>query len=239
MVRRGSGDEDRFLGDVALYTTDADGDPDLADGLHATLSLESTDGPFWRLEAPEGTVLEASTTYALVFEGKAGAYPKLATNSADGEDAVVEGWSIGDVLRYHDGSNWVDNANGYALTMDIKGPLAAVTTEVPADWGLIPTGVTAGDKFRLLFLSSTKRNATATDIATYNTFIQNLAAAGHADIRDYSAGFRVVGCTADTDSPRQHLHHLHHVRQGRPHLLAQRRQGRRRVRGFLRRVLGR
>ena len=201
VVQRGSGDPaDASLGDVALYTTDASADPDLADGLHATLSLERTEGGTWYLEAPEGTVLEASTTYALVFEGKAGAYPKLSTSSADGEDAVVEGWSIADVLRYQDGSNWVDNPDGYALTMDIKGPLADVTTAVPNNWSLKPTGLNTGDRFRLLFLSSTKRDGTATDIATYNTFIQNLAAAGHTDIRDYSAGFRVVGCTADVDA---------------------------------------
>ena len=62
------------------------------------------------------------------------------------------------------------------------------------------TGLAVGDQFRLLFLSSTKRNATATDIATYNTFIQTRAAAGHTDIRDYSAGFRAVGCTAAVDA---------------------------------------
>ena len=73
-------------------------------------------------------------------------------------------------------------------------------TEVPADWSLKPTAVTAGTQFRLLFLSSTKRNASSTDIADYNTFIQGLAAAGHADIRTYSTGFRAVGCTADTDA---------------------------------------
>ena len=77
---------------------------------------------------------------------------------------------------------------------------STVATEVPNNWSLKPTGLAAGDQFRLLFLSSTKRNATATDIATYNTFIQNLAAAGHTDIRDYSAGFRAVGCTAATDA---------------------------------------
>ena len=71
---------------------------------------------------------------------------------------------------------------------------------VPSDWSLIPTGLSTGDTFRLLFLSSTKRNATSTDIADYNTFVQNRAAAGHTDIRTYSAGFRVVGCTADTDA---------------------------------------
>ena len=77
---------------------------------------------------------------------------------------------------------------------------AALTNEVLSSWSLKPTGLVAGDQFRLLFLSSTKRNATATDIATYNTFIQNLAAAGHTDIRTYSAGFRAVGCTAAVDA---------------------------------------
>ena len=77
---------------------------------------------------------------------------------------------------------------------------STVTKTVPADWSLIPTGLSTGDKFRLLFLSSTKRNASSTDIADYNTFIQTRAAAGHTDIQDYSADFRAVGCTADTDA---------------------------------------
>ena len=77
---------------------------------------------------------------------------------------------------------------------------STVTNTVPAHWSLIPTGLSTGDKFRLLFLSSTKRNASSTDIADYNTFIQTRAAAGHTDIRDYSADFRAVGCTADTDA---------------------------------------
>ena len=128
-VRRGSADPaDAALGAVALYTRDGSGDPDLVNGLHATLSLESTASIFWHLETPEGTVLEASTTYALVFQGAGGAYPILSTNSADGEDAVVDGWSIADVLRHQDGSNWGDHPNGNALTMDIIGTLAAATT---------------------------------------------------------------------------------------------------------------
>ena len=127
-----------------------------------------------------------------------------------------------------------------SFTTGVSGVPAVVNnstlvTTVPADWSLKPTGLASGGKFRLLFLSSTTRNATATDIADYNTFVQDRAAAGHTDIQAYSAGFRAVGCTADRRRPRQHRHHRH----GRPHLLAQRRQGRRRLRGFLRRVLGR
>ena len=73
-------------------------------------------------------------------------------------------------------------------------------TVVDRDWPLIPTGLSAGDQFRLIFLSSTKRNGSTTDIGTYNTFIQDLAAAGHTNIRAYSGGFRVVGCTASVDA---------------------------------------
>ncbi len=73
-------------------------------------------------------------------------------------------------------------------------------TEVPNGWSLKPDGLGTGDKFRLLFLSSTVRTAQATDIADYNTWIQNRAAAGHDDIQAYSQSFRVVGCTADVDA---------------------------------------
>ena len=71
---------------------------------------------------------------------------------------------------------------------------------VPADWGLIPTGLGAGAEFRLIFISSGTRNATPTDIADYNTFVQTAAASGHADIQQYSSTFRVVGSTADVDA---------------------------------------
>ena len=78
----------------------------------------------------------------------------------------------------------------------VTGP----TPMVPPDWSLKPTGLAEGSQFRLLFLSSTRRDATATDIADYNTFVQDRAEAGHTDIQGYSAGFRAVGCTADTDA---------------------------------------
>ena len=71
---------------------------------------------------------------------------------------------------------------------------------VPTDWSLIPAGLSTGDQFRLIFLSSTTRDGTATDIATYNSFVQTRAAAGHTDIQAYSTWFSVVGCTADSDA---------------------------------------
>ena len=77
---------------------------------------------------------------------------------------------------------------------------ARAQTDVPKTWSLIPSGLSVGDEFRLLFVSSTIRKATATAIATYNTHVQNAAAGGHTDIQTYSSGFRVVGCTGSTNA---------------------------------------
>ena len=71
---------------------------------------------------------------------------------------------------------------------------------VPLDWSLKPADIGPGERFRLIFLSSTKRNAASSDIETYNTFVQNQAAAGHANIQDHASRFRVVGCTQAVDA---------------------------------------
>ena len=73
-------------------------------------------------------------------------------------------------------------------------------TEVAADWALIPSGLSAGDSFRLLFVSSTTRDGTSTDIADYNSHVQSAAAAGHTNIQSYSSGFRAVGSTLTVDA---------------------------------------
>ena len=101
-----------------------------------------------------------------------------------------------------------------ASTVPTPTPGGPAEVAVPSDWSLIPAGLGPGDKFRLLFLSSTRRDASSSSISTYNSFIQGRAAAGHADIREYSDQFRVIGCTdtlnatdntntrsSDTDAP--------------------------------------
>ena len=81
----------------------------------------------------------------------------------------------------------------------VKAAAAAITT-APDNWSLGPTGLNAGDRFRLIFLSSAKITPDSTSIATYNTLILGLAATGHTDIRAHSAGFRAVGCTGSVDA---------------------------------------
>ena len=72
---------------------------------------------------------------------------------------------------------------------------------VPSGWALKPSGLNDGDKFRLLFITSTGRDATATAIATYNTFVQTRAKAGHSAITDSCGNlFKVVGSTATVDA---------------------------------------
>ena len=88
--------------------------------------------------------------------------------------------------------------HGYIQTYTVT--ILPAQTTVPPDWSLKPSGVGAGQQFRLIFLSSTKSAATSTSISTYNTFVQNRAADGHSDIKGYSSGFTVVGCTADVDA---------------------------------------
>ena len=86
----------------------------------------------------------------------------------------------------------------YTVTLT-RAPASLAVNIVPSSWSLKPTGLSSGE-FRLIFLSSTKHNAESSNIGTYNTFVQNRAAAGHADIQEYSSAFKVVGCTADVDA---------------------------------------
>ena len=93
------------------------------------------------------------------------------------------------------------------LTVFATGAQAQVTCtgdgpyEVPSDWALKPSGLSAGDDFRLLFVTSTTRNATATGIGTYNTFVQTRAKAGHSAITDSCGNqFKVVGSTSAVDA---------------------------------------
>ena len=103
-------------------------------------------------------------------------------------------WTIEDARRF-EGS---PSSAGTNYKVSVNG--TAKPSLIPGDWSLMPTGLTAGDQFRLIFISSTRRDAVPNDIADYNTFVQGLAAAGHTDIQAYNAGFSVVGCTADTDA---------------------------------------
>ena len=87
------------------------------------------------------------------------------------------------------------------LAGGLAGPAAAQdAVEVPRNWAVTPSGISTGGKFRLLFVTSSKRNARPTNIADYNRFVQGRAAAGHTEIRPFSSKFKVVGSTSSVDA---------------------------------------
>ena len=91
---------------------------------------------------------------------------------------------------------------------------ATAQTEVPADWALKPADIAAGEQFRLMFVTSTTRDATSTNIADYNTVVSNRAMAGVTAMRTYANDFTALVSTqtvnarantltrdTDTDAP--------------------------------------
>ena len=150
-----------------------------------------------KFTAPDGATLAAGAAYHVVFQatGNAASDFILGVTSSNEQDTGSEiRWTIEDARRF-EGS---PSSTGTNYKVSVNG--TAKPSLIPGDWSLMPTGLTAGDQFRLILISSTRRDAISTDIADYNTFVQGLAAAGHTEIQAYSAGFSVVGCTADTDA---------------------------------------
>ena len=88
-------------------------------------------------------------------------------------------------------------AGAQAQTVECTAANADGSYDVPSDWALKPSGLAVGTKFRLLFVSSTLRNAASSfRIRDYNTFVQTRAKAGHSAISDSCGNrFRVVAST--------------------------------------------
>ena len=80
---------------------------------------------------------------------------------------------------------------GIALVDDESGDI-----EVAADWALTPSGLSAGDDFRLLFRTSEARDASRSDIGVYDGFVRGvLSQGGHADVKPYAGLFKVFAST--------------------------------------------
>ena len=95
-------------------------------------------------------------------------------------------------------STWSDtNERSTSSGTAFNPPVARVLD----NWGLTPSSLNVGDRFRLLTVSSNRRDASASDIATYNTFVQNdVSSNGHADIQSYASNFRAIGCSETVDA---------------------------------------
>ena len=180
-----------------IYTDDGSG---VMDTLAYTLTSPAsyTHRAVNTFTAPVGATLDTSTDYLVVFEGTGDSAADfiLGVTASNGQDRGTRtGWGIENAYRF----NGISTSTGNSYQVSVNG--SAIATPVPATWALVPTGLSVGDEFRLLFLSSTGRDAEASGIGTYNTFIQDLANAGHTDIQQYGDGFKVVGCTRSAEAP--------------------------------------
>ena len=139
----------------------------------------------------------------------------LRNTASDGEDSgAAAGFSVDNdsgYRAYNDGDPQAWLAFNQSKKIRINGSVKQLPTanadgsySVPEDWALIPSGIGRGDKFRLMFMTQDMRDATATDIAVYDTFVQGEALGGHAAIQDYAPLFKVVGSTSAVDA-RDHL----------------------------------
>ena len=185
---------------VSIYS-ESSGDPGTL--VHTLTTPGSLSDPVTTFSAPSGATLAASTTYYVVASTTNTLFLLSRTESTAEDTGGASGWSIADDRRFS--RNLVTWTTATVpIRMRINGDAATATTstitEVPADWSLVPSGLQEGDQFRLLFISSAHRNASPSEIATYNTWIQARAANGHTDIQDYSSSFRAVGSTEDMDA---------------------------------------
>ena len=92
------------------------------------------------------------------------------------------------------------NANGNSppsneVTVSPAAPGPPAPQTVPADSDLIPSGVSAGQSFRLLFVTSTTTSAGSSNIAKYNSHVQ-AAAAANSSLAAFSGEFRAVIATS-------------------------------------------
>ena len=192
-------------------------------GLSAVFLVASDDATLSDLTVNDGT---SDLALAPAFASSTYVYAAAVANAVDGvtltatvnhhgaevSGVTLDGATIADI-DFTDGitvPSLVVGDNEIVVTVTAENETTTLTYavtvtrvpsgEVSADWSLTPPGLGAGDKFRLLFLSSMKRDGSSTGMTVYNTFVQTVAAEGRTEIQPFSKLFKVVGCTADIDA---------------------------------------
>ena len=89
-----------------------------------------------------------------------------------------------------------------ALVLFTLGLLAGLTPRtaqaqptVRIDSDLVPAELRVGEQFRLLFVTSTTRDARPRNLGPYQDFVRSRARAGHPDIRGFADGFIAIACS--------------------------------------------
>ena len=107
------------------------------------------------------------------------------------------------VIDYGTGPRAPTASGSFTLATPTGGPIGVGLVddetgdiEVAVDWALTPSGLSTGDEFRLIFITSETRDATSTDIDVYNAWAQGvITKGGHASLLPYGGMASVVGST--------------------------------------------
>ena len=211
----------RHLSDTSFFTTrgatvsirsDSTGNPGTVLGTLTAPSFSrfTSDQTLNFAASGAGIDLEANTKYWVVLDvdqNPAGNNSVRNTASDNEDSSSAPGFSIANDGHYRSFGSNTDSWTSFhqARKIRINGvPRITANADgsytVPQNWALTPSGLNPGDKFRLLFQTRARRDATDTDIAVYDTFVQTQAAAGHTAIQPYSSLFKVVGSTASVDA---------------------------------------
>ena len=171
-------------GSAVTVKVDLDRRP--ARSVDITISVTANDGA----SAGDHTL----STTSLTFDADEKTASFTVSAAEDSDDDGGESLTLG-FETLPDGVSPGDDDTATVILLNIPA-----TVEVPADWDLIPSGIDTGGRFRLLFVTSNWRDATSSDIATYNSFVRRAAARGHDDIQDYSDHFAALGSTRAVDA---------------------------------------
>ena len=123
------------------------------------------------------------------------------------------------VIDYGTGSRVPSGSGGVTLTTPTGGPIGIVLVddetgdiEVPETWALKPSAVSAGNKFRLMYMTSEGGAATSSDIDDYDEFVRIVGArGGHQHILPYIGFFKTFGNTRTTTATSQNAAARGHV----------------------------
>ena len=99
-----------------------------------------------------------------------------------------------------------DLAAWYGITDDENTGAIAGAVAVPSNWSLLPSGVAAGDQFRLIYVTSQTTQATDITPSFYDSFVRteitgnDLVNGGVTDLADHANSFRAIVGTATRNS---------------------------------------
>ncbi len=153
----------------------------------------------------------------LEFRGAGAQTATFALHARDGFDdgeGFDEEFSVGFLMPDEIEALWTGNFDaGIELLADGKtawfgieddDPLLLADAAVAADWSLLPSGLGAGDRFRLIYVTSQTTTAASGDLSTYDTFVRaeitgnHLSNGGITGMVPHAAVFKAIGENSDT-----------------------------------------